>query len=181
MTGLAGAVLEPDQVLGTGAYVAATPKMELGAVAPANLEPPMASYALPGPAIGVGLAASLPALRVPVVLPAQYVSTDYVRRFMTDPARARLQVVERIADALERETAQLSVVRRAVRHPAFRLLSSAGPFATSVALRRLRGEQRPLWLFFLQRATEERPAEGSETVDEAATLWRAWGKSRGLI
>jgi hypothetical protein len=180
MSNLAGAVLDPETVIGTGAYSAATSGMELGAMTPVAIEAPLGSYALPGPVVDPGHAASLPTLQVPMVLPTQYVSADYVRRLVIDPARLRRAVIEHIADGLERDTAHLSVIRRAVRHRAFGQLADLGPAAVSVALDRLRGRDRPLWLYFLQRATGERPAEGAVSVDQAAELWRRWGKDRGL-
>jgi hypothetical protein len=179
MSRLAGAVLEPDTVVGTGSYTAASPRMELGAMAPTEVDPPLGSYAMPGPIVDPGYIASLPHLRVPMVLPAQYVSSDYVRRYVTEPARLRRAVMERIADELEHDTAHLSVVRRAAHHPAFRQLSNLGSLSAPLALHRLRSVHRPLWLYFLQRLTRERPAEGAASVDEAAMLWRTWGKDRG--
>lgn len=179
MSTLAGAMLEPRGMIGTGRYVAATPRMELGTMTPIKLEAPLGRYALPGPILDPGYAASLPSLQVPMVLPAQYVSADYVARLVNDPARIRRAIMERIADELEQDTAHFSVIRRAAQHPAFRQLSNFGPAAASIALNRLRRGHRPLWLYFLQRATEERPAQGAASVDEAARRWRAWGKDRG--
>jgi len=179
MSMLASAVLEPEAVIGTGSYIAASPRMELGAMVPITVDPPLGSYALPGPMVDPGYAASLPHLRVPMVLPAQYVSGDYVRRFLTDPARRQRAIMDRIANELEHDTAHLSAIRRAGRHPAFRQLLSLGSLSAPVALQHLRKGHRPLWLYFLQRATGERPAEGAASVDEAAMLWRAWAKDRG--
>jgi len=179
MSILAFTLLEPEAVIGTGSYIAASPTMELGTMVPMKVDAPLGSYALPGPMVDPGYAASLPHLQVPMVLPAQYVSADYVRRFLTDPARRQRAIMDRIADELEHDTAQLSVIRRAARHPAFGQLSRLGLLSAPVALQRLRKGHRPLWLYFLQRATGERPAEGAASVDEAAMLWRAWAKDRG--
>jgi hypothetical protein len=178
MSKLAGAVLNPETVIGTGSYIAASPRMELGAMAPRKVEPPVGSYALQGPILDPGYAASLPDL-LPMILPAQFVSSDYLRRFVTDPALLQRSTMDRIADELEEDTAHLSVIRRAAQHPAFRQLASLGMAAAPVALNRLRSGHRPLWLYFLQRATGESAAEGSVSIEEAAMLWRAWGKDRG--
>ena len=50
-----------------------------------------------------------------------------------------------------------------------------------MALQRVNVRSRPLWLLFLQSVTGERPAMGSDTVDDAANAWREWGRRRGLV
>jgi hypothetical protein len=86
-----------------------------------------------------------------------------------------------VADALEVEAGALSTVRRVGKSRNFKNLEEAGPEATIVALNRLAGTSRPLWLYFLQHSTRARPAEGLETVDDAANAWLAWGFRTGLI
>ncbi len=89
--------------------------------------------------------------------------------------------LEAAADALEADAVSLSIVRQAAKSPSFKDLSQAGSWAIAVALDRLSGDRRPLWLYFLQHATHIRPAEGQETVEGATNAWRTWGFQAGLL
>jgi hypothetical protein len=86
-----------------------------------------------------------------------------------------------IANALEADAASFSSIRRVARSRSFMELVKAGSSATVVALERLSGDRRPLWLYFLQFTTQARPAAGQDTVDGAANAWRAWGFQAGLL
>lgn len=96
-------------------------------------------------------------------------------------ARSRWNRLSTLADTLEAEGSHLSKVRALAKSRNFRELEEAGSGATVVALNRLRGECRPLWLFFLQHSTGARPAEGQESIDGAANAWVAWGFRKGLL
>jgi hypothetical protein len=97
-------------------------------------------------------------------------------------ALLRETALERIADALEARTAYLSVVRRAATMSSFITLAGAGSRAISLALRRLRGDSAPLWLYFLERAMPDAVEDRRfDSIDSAARWWRRWGRTHGLI
>lgn len=83
---------------------------------------------------------------------------------------------EAVADAWERDNVHRSALGRAARHPAFRRLRKLGGSSIALALRRLTGSHRPLWLLFLSSTVSDRPAAGTETVEDAAQAWRRWGR-----
>jgi hypothetical protein len=86
-----------------------------------------------------------------------------------------------LADALEAEAAPLSTVRRLDKSPRFAKLEASGTGAIEIALKRLNGDRRPVWLYFLQHSTHVRVARGEETIEGAATAWLAWGARTGLL
>lgn len=181
MRELAGAVMEPQTVIGSGRHVAATPRMELGALTTPIAWPCASSYAIQKYVVDPASGASMPCFVVPIVLSDQHVTAGYLHRFLFDPARATRASADTLAESLEEATAHLSVIRRAERYPAFWDLQELGLPAVALALERLTGTHRPLWLFFLQRATGERVAREASSVDDAARRWRVWGEERGLV
>jgi hypothetical protein len=85
---------------------------------------------------------------------------------------------ELLADNWERETSLASTFRAASGHPAFRGLERMGTVGTAIALRRLRGDRRPLWLGFLSATTGENPVRTRGNVKRAAEDWLDWGRER---
>jgi hypothetical protein len=98
-----------------------------------------------------------------------------------DLQRARRYAASLHADAWESANAHRSALGAASRHPAFRSLVALGAPATSEALRRLNGRRRPLWIYFLNSTVAERPAAGTDTIDDAARAWRGWGRTHHFI
>ncbi len=88
---------------------------------------------------------------------------------------------EAVADGWERDNLHRSALANAARQPAFQRLVKLGGSAISLALKRLGGSQRPLWLLFLSVTTTDRPAAGAETVEDAAEAWRRWGRRHRYI
>jgi hypothetical protein len=89
--------------------------------------------------------------------------------------------VHEAADTWEREAVGASDFLTASEHPAYRVLAGQGRVALEVALERLDGSYRPMWLGFLRRfATDppQNPVPGN--IDDAAKLWRAWGRRHGF-
>lgn len=86
------------------------------------------------------------------------------------------QVAEVLARTWERNNAHRSAVRRALDDPAFARLRELRGTAIALALRRLSGSHRPLWLLFLRSMVADRPAGGTDTIEEAAVAWRRWGR-----
>ena len=186
MTVVVDRVLDPLKTIGSGAYVTATPRMELGVLAPLMAYP---VRPLPPTVYGLGTVTYLPLMsssRDQWVIKGD----DFIAFTPAGPSVARTLdyanlllerlILDRLAEELEQQTAHLSVVRRASRLPTFTALANLGAAGTRVALRRLGRYPSPLWLYFLQYATGERPAAGAESADEATRLWRDWGKQRGL-
>ena len=91
------------------------------------------------------------------------------------------QAIRQLAQQLEQASAGRSALRRVARLPAYRRLIDIAPLSVAVALERLAGDQRPLWLFFLQNAVLDRPAAGAANIDEAASAWRRWGRAHGYF
>ena len=87
---------------------------------------------------------------------------------------------ESLADRWETETAFESVVVRKAMNPAYQRIIGMGPRVIPLILRRLEQEPRQ-WFWALTALSGEDPAAGSDTVDDAAHAWLAWGKARGLI
>lgn len=181
MSALVGTVMEPNTVVGSGRYVAATPKMELGSLAPTPDWPAPTGFEIQGYVVGPPSGASMPRFEVPIILSTQHVTQEYLQRYVIEPGRAKRAAAETLADALEQAMSHLSVVRRSQRYPAFWDLQRMGETAVALALDRLKGSYRPLWLYFLQRARVERVAKDASSVEEAARLWRRWGEKQGLI
>jgi hypothetical protein len=183
MSVLTTPVMEPQATVGTGNYVPAVKRMELGALTPVSTRAwafPV-NYAIPTYVVNPTCGASLPRFSAPVMLLHQHVSADYLRQYVIDPAQGQQALADRLADILEHDSEPLSVIRRAARNPVFSELQELGGSAVGVALDRLRGRHRPLWLFFLQRVTGERVARNSSSVDDAAAMWRRWGAERGFV
>jgi len=85
--------------------------------------------------------------------------------------------IEQIADAWERDTRYLSTFRAAAQHEAFRTLSRARGVAIGVALDRLDGDSRPLWIGFLRAVVDEVPVGAdAASVVKASTAWKQWGR-----
>lgn len=112
---------------------------------------------------------------------AMRVSRESALESASEYGRELWERLTTLADALEAESASFSTVRRAAKNLNFKRLEEAGPEATVIALNRLTGDCRPLWLYFLQRSTRVRPAEDLEAVDDAANAWLMWGFRSGLI
>jgi len=186
VTVLVDTVLEPPASLGTGAFVAANPRMELGTLAPLKLEATRQMLVATQPRESASYSAVMRAVQVASNsyrhdFPAFYFPIASLAPDLpaAHPELARV-LLDRLAGELEHDTAHLSVARRASRHPAFQELAKLGPIGTRVALRRLARSPSPVWLYFLQHVTGERPAASTSSVDEAVRLWREWGKQRGL-
>jgi hypothetical protein len=155
--------------------------MELGALTGlAQPEEPV-DYAFGAPVVAPSFGAASDLFQTTIALGTQRFSRDDVNLIMLSSARVRQLQATALADRLEHETEHLSVVRRATRNPVFARLAQLGPTGTVMALRRLSGANRPLWLLFLQRTSGARPAHGTDSVDDAARAWREWGKKQGLV
>lgn len=100
---------------------------------------------------------------------------------LSEIAREMSKRLSALADALQSEAATLSKMRLIANSPTFVQLEEAGSAAISTALARLMGDSRPLWLYFLQQTTHERPAANRETIESAADAWLAWGHRSGLL
>lgn len=181
MADVAAPVLDPQAVVGTGAFIAAAPKMELGALSAGIVSAGLIDYAFGALLVEPAFGATSPLVDMQIVLGTQQFSRDYVARAMLASAWARQGTARSLADELEHDTEHLSVIRRAAHNPIFGRLAQLGPAATVIALQRLTGQNRPLWLLFLQRTSAERPARGTASVDDAAGAWREWGKRQGLV
>lgn len=181
MEEVASPILDPDAFVGTGAYVVATPKMELGSMLALTSSPDVVDYAFYEPIVEPGWGFTSELLYRPIFFGTQEVTAEFFERVVSSVGRVKEALASQLADRLESEAQGFSVARRAARSPSFKRLAQLGPIATSTALRRLAGRSRPLWLFFLQRTSGVRPAVTTLTVDEAAAAWRAWGEERGLV
>jgi hypothetical protein len=106
---------------------------------------------------------------------------DDVERREQDLRRTKRYLAAILADSWETDNAHRSSLGAAAEHPAFRSLAALGTPAVSEALRRLGGRRRPLWIHFLNATVAARPAAGTDTIDDAASAWRGWGRTRGLI
>lgn len=185
MSVVVDALLEPHAALGTGAIVAAAPRMELGAIAPLRLDSARAAVVA---RLGHDGASYVALVRVPGPgdphrdqVPGFYrpIASSEGGLSRARPGLARA-LLDELAVDLENDTAHLSVARRASRNPAFQELAQLGPAGVRVALRRLALTPNAVWLYFLQRVTGARPAAGASSPEEAARLWREWGKQQGL-
>lgn len=93
----------------------------------------------------------------------------------------RLYAAEVLATEWERRNQGRSAFSRSMQDPIVAGLRRLGDDGVALALRRLDGRQRPLWLRFLRSVIEEKPAAGCETIEAAAHAWQAWGRRRGLL
>lgn len=128
-----------------------------------------------------GFGATSPLVSAPVTIGTERVDRDNASRRVAAAVQSRWEEAEEAAAALEVESGHLSAVRHASASDNFRRLKEAGNTGISVALERLLEDWRPLWLYFLQSSTGERPARGTATVAEAADAWHQWGRLKGLI
>ncbi len=119
--------------------------------------------------------------RLPVVWEAQFVDAAEADYYEVAPHLAAIWAAQILATKLEDVASGRSSMRRIRRLPLYRSLLELDQPAVSVALERLRGTSRPLWLAFLRDAVVDRPAEGSESIDEAAAAWRDWGRHHRLV
>lgn len=119
--------------------------------------------------------------RLPVVWEAQFVDPAEADHYEVTPHLAATWAAQILATMLEDVASGRSSMRRIRRLPLYRSLLRLDQPAVSVALERLRGRSRPLWLAFLRDAVVDRPAEGSESIDEAAVAWRDWGRHHRLV
>lgn len=179
MTQILGELLDPREVVGTGELIPAGGFMEVG-VLRKDLPYPVQEYDIQGPLVYIDLGTTAPTFSKPMVLPTQLVSREYIDA-LTHGTRMKRTVAMAYATNLERDARHLSRVRGVRKHPFFDYLAHTGRLGVSVALQRLSGENRPLWLFFLQEVTGERPAAGAPDADEAANRWQSWGRARGLL
>jgi len=85
-----------------------------------------------------------------------------------------------LAAVLEQQTLSYSVVRHAKELPAFQELLREKD-GVRCALSRLGHGASPVWLIFLQQATGENPAQGTETISDSVSKWLAWGEELDLI
>jgi hypothetical protein len=125
--------------------------------------------------------ATSPLFSAAVTIGTERVDRDDAFRHLIAAVQSRWEQAEEAAEALEVEAAHLSAVRHASASRHFQRLKESGNTGISVALARLMEDWRPLWLYFLQSSTGERPAQGTTSVDEATNAWRSWGRRKGLI
>jgi hypothetical protein len=64
-------------------------------------------------------------------------------------------------------------------HPAYQRIIGLGPAAVPLLLREL--EHRPdHWFWALKSITGQDPAEGTDSIGEAARAWMKWGRQAGV-
>lgn len=90
------------------------------------------------------------------------------------------RAIDNIIDAWFDASAHQATMRRAAKHPNFRLLRNTGNLAIEQVVERLRRDPNALWVWALGELTGDDPARGTETVSEAAQAWIAWADVRGL-
>lgn len=95
-----------------------------------------------------------------------------------EPALRR--AVDNIIDAWFDASAHQATMRRAAKHPNFGLLRNTGNLAVEQLVRRLRRDPNALWVWALGELTGDDPAQGTDTVRDAAQAWIAWADVRGL-
>ncbi len=181
MTTLAGALLDPDEVVGTGDYASVSAGIELGVLTPSRSHHDERYVTTDGENFSNGAQTLL--LRW-VAQPSSGGATT--NRLLPgqamDMTAAARESFNALARRLEADTSHLSVIRRARDHPVFEYLLRSHPASVALALRRLNGENRPLWLLFLDRAEGDAgPSELPASIDEAARAWRRWGRDHGRI
>jgi len=174
------ALLEPGLVIGSGGYTPATSRMEVGSLASEAVSPAaMRSSASASDLFSEG-ATNWGSVVFALGLGLGATSSQYVLR-VADPLLYQRGGLDYLADYVEFRTAQLSVIKRASGHSAFRQLMRLGPRGVALALRRLQGTHRPLWLYFLQNTVDSGPPDVGSSINDAARAWRRWGKDRGLL
>jgi hypothetical protein len=97
------------------------------------------------------------------------------------PKQLTSEQLNGLADSLENQTAGLSVIRHAKTVTAFDEIASQGLPGIIIALQRLHGNMRPLWIYFLKQNTDSNPAETAQTISQASEAWLTWGHQRKLI
>lgn len=105
-------------------------------------------------------------------------AADFYEWVSTEPI---VGIAAEMVRRLEILASARSSMRRVRALPEYTRLRDLGDVGISFALRRLTGESRPLWLAFLRDAVDDRPAGGTETIDDAATAWRDWGRRTGHL
>jgi len=187
-------VLDREAVLGTGGLVSASGTVAstftqmsslnkisaAGPVAPYGRMTPPIVYADPGYVVAPDRASAGVDFVMQTVWHSQFIA-DEVADAYEESRRQRFAYAQSLAQQLERATTGLSSMGRAARHPAYVDLMAIATTSLGVILERLRGTQRPLWLFFLQQAVPDRPAEGAGDIDAAAQAWLRWGQVRGYL
>jgi hypothetical protein len=86
----------------------------------------------------------------------------------------------RLAEWWNRETAVLSDIGRACRHPAYRAVIALGPAVVPILLNELK--TKPDWWFdALEELTGENPltTEDAGKVRQMAAKWVQWGREHG--
>jgi hypothetical protein len=87
-------------------------------------------------------------------------------------------VLDVLLDEWDAASAHESSIRRATRHPIYRLVLQAGEAAVPQLLARLERDANPLWIWALGDVTGEDPAAGTMSVDDAAREWLRWGAAQ---
>lgn len=93
------------------------------------------------------------------------------------PIRDRFQS---LAASWKRDTARLSVLQKKILHRAYQKIIGLGAPAVPLILEELRREPDH-WFWALESITDENPAAGATTFDEARTAWLAWGREHGAL
>ncbi|HEY5198306.1 MAG TPA: hypothetical protein VIJ51_14900 [Solirubrobacteraceae bacterium] len=88
---------------------------------------------------------------------------------------------QRLADQRADETWAYSFVERKAMNRAYQRTIALGPRAVPLILERLVEQGPDHWYWALEMLTGSNPAEGAETMADAAERWLAWGRHRGLI
>lgn len=138
-------------------------------------------YAIPRSVVNQTPTLTSGTVQVPVAWATQLVDSaeaDYYERVSIAPIAATARA---LGTALELAASGRSSMRRVRRLPTYQAMLSLNEAAWALALQRLHGAHRPLWLAFLQDAVPARPAEGAESIDDAAAEWRDWGRRNRLL
>ena len=138
-------------------------------------------YARPSRIVAQSPGATTPLVDTPTVFLGWIVQAGYSEFYWEAKARERVRIASEMADRLEEANLLSSRAREAERHPAFHALRGLGQTGLIVALQRLTGGQRPLWLNFLRVSVHDRPASEATTIAEAADVWREWGRRHGYL
>lgn len=86
---------------------------------------------------------------------------------------------EKLATNWENETAMMSLVSQQLNHPDYLRIIKMGRPVVPLILERL--PQRPhAWLTALEILTDENPAAGAESVQDAVARWTRWGKEHAV-
>lgn len=165
-----------EEVLGTSGVTPAR-RDWFAAPTPADV---MIPYELPRVMFRGSSGASSEGVVLPLVSQGRVVS-QAPEATLWASGQLRLYVAEILASQWEDKNRGRSSLGPAMRDPICIALRRLGDDALALAMRRLEGSHRPLWLRYLQTATDERPATGATSVEGAARAWRDWGRRRGLL